>query len=1166
MPEFNHLHCHTQFSLLDGAASIPGMYQKAAADGMKAIALTDHGNMFGAFKFVQEAKKHSVKPIVGCEFYVVEDRHKKQFSKDQKDNRYHQLMLSKNETGYHNLSRLCSLGYIQGFYSKWPRIDKELILEHHEGLIATTCCLGAEIPQAILTKGEEAAEELFKWWLNIFQEDYYVELQRHNLEEQKIVNATLLKLAHKHDVKIIATNDSHYLNEDDADAHDVLLCVNTGEFKSKPIWKGQGFGSRDHRFGFPNNSFYFKSQNEMIELFKDQPAAIDYTNEIVDKVNTPELQRDILLPNFPLPKEFSSAQDYLRHLTLEGARAPKRYQQISAEIEERINLELGIIEKMGFAGYFLITADLINAGKDMGVLIGPGRGSAAGSVVAYCTGITNIDPLEYDLLFERFLNPERISMPDIDTDFDDEGREKVIEYVVEKYGRNQVAHIITYGTMAAKMALRDVGRVLELPLSETNALAKLIPDGVGMTLEKAYEEVKELKVLRKGNDIRSEVLKMAEKLEGSLRNSGIHAAGVIIAPDDITNYIPVSTSKDSDLLVTQFDGKVVEDAGMLKMDFLGLKTLSILKDAVEMIEQNTGRKIDIDEIPLDDQKTFKLYQLADTVGTFQFESNGMRKYLRDLSPTNIEDLIAMNALFRPGPMDFIPNYINRKHGKEKVEYPHPLLEPILKNTFGIMVYQEQIMQAARILAGYSLGQADLLRRAMGKKNYKEMNRQQEIFVNGAKEKNNIDQKRAEEIFAIMEKFASYGFNRSHSAAYSILAFQTAYLKAHYPAEYMASVLTHNHSNIDKITFFMDECRHMEIEVLGPHINESGTFFTVNKEGQVRFGLNAIKGTGESAVLAIISERDKEGDFENIHDFARRVNLRSVNKKTFECLALAGAFDCFSDIHRNQFFSAMNGEPTFIEKLVRYGNKVQSEENASQASLFGDQGDILIPPPQPPDCEEYPDLEKLKLEKEVVGFYISGHPLDQYRIELENFCTCTADQVETHKNQKVFIAGIVTKSSERTQKNGKPFGLFTLEDYQSNLDLAFFGEDYLKYRHLLQVGCFVYLQGKVEERWGRPGVWQFMPRTVQLLSDIRQKLTKALVVHVDVKNVDDDLIAYLEKLGSDHSGNCVLKLNIWDEEEQIGVDLLSRRFKVNPENELIEEMERESRIKYEIVAN
>ncbi|HEY4650300.1 MAG TPA: DNA polymerase III subunit alpha, partial [Pontibacter sp.] len=828
MPVFSHLHTHTQYSLLDGQASIGALMKKAQADGMPAVAMTDHGNMFGAFNFVAEANKYNVKPIVGCEFYLTLDRHQKTFSKEQKDVRHHQLLLAKDQEGYKNLSKLCSLSYIEGVYSKWPRIDKELLVKYHKGLIATSCCIGAEVPQAILWKTEEEAEEIFKWWLDLFGEDYYIEIQRHGLQNidgtgksQEDINQVLLKWAKKYNVKVICTNDTHYVDQDDWNAHDILLCVNTGEDQSTPVGDFQTryyrFLSDDQkviydtvdnvrnkygnqagirqmlqrieeagprtRFGFPNDQFYFKSQAEMNELFKDVPESVDNTNEIVDKITPPVLKRDILLPNFPLPPQFSNADEYLRHLTFEGA--AKRYSEVTPEVEERLDYELRIIQTMGFAGYFLIVQDFINRGRDMGVFVGPGRGSAAGSAVAYCIGITNIDPIKYSLLFERFLNPERVSMPDIDIDFDDVNRQRVIDYVVDKYGKTQVAQIITFGTMAAKSSIKDVARSTSLPLAEANELAKMVPDTPGTTLAKAFIENLELASIREGNDARAAVLKLAEKLEGSVRNTGIHAAGVIIAPDDITNYIPVSTSKDSDLLITQFDGKVVESAGMLKMDFLGLKTLTIIKDAMELIKKNHGVEIDIDNIPLDDEKTYALYQRGDTIGTFQFESEGMRMYLKDLQPTNIEDLIAMNALYRPGPMQFIPNFINRKHGREEVEYPHELLEPILNYSYGIMVYQEQIMQTAQILAGYSLGGADLLRRAMGKKDMKKMAEEREKFIKGAAEINNIPPKKASEVFDVMEKFAQYGFNRSHSAAYSVVAYQTGYLKAHYPAEYMA---------------------------------------------------------------------------------------------------------------------------------------------------------------------------------------------------------------------------------------------------------------------------------------------------------------------------------------------------------------------------------------------
>ena len=1152
MPEFNHLHSHTQYSLLDGAASITAIMKKAKEDNMKAVALTDHGNMFGAFKFVAEASKFNIKPIIGCEFYLVKDRTLQKFSKEEKDKRYHQLLLAKNKKGYENLTSLCSLGYTEGMYSKWPRIDKSLIEKYHEGLIATSCCLAAEIPQTILHTNEEKAEELLRWWLDLFGEDFYLELQRHDLEEQDQVNATLLRFAKKYNIKTIATNDSHYVDQDDYNAHDILLCINTGELQSKPIWKGNGSGGKEFRFGFPNNQFYFKTQEEMGRLFSDIPEALNNTLEISDKVETLELKRDILLPNFPLPLGFNNADDYLQHITLEGAKSPKRYGEITSEVEERINHELSIIKHMGFAGYFLIVADMINAGRQLGVMIGPGRGSAAGSVVAYAVGITNIDPIKYNLLFERFLNPERISMPDIDTDFDDEGRQKVIDYVVDKYGYNQVAQIITFGTMAAKMAIRDVARVCDLPLSVSNVLAKLVPERPGITLEQAFKEVPELAEIRKGKDKRAEVLILAEKLEGSIRNTGIHAAGVIIAPSNLTNYIPVSTSKDSNLLVTQFDGKVIEDAGMLKMDLLGLKTLTIIKDTIKMIKHSRKLEVDIDAIPFDDKKTFELYQKGNTIGTFQFESAGMRKYLHALKPTDLEDLIAMNALYRPGPMDFIPNFIDRKHGKEKVEYPHPLLEPILKNTYGIMVYQEQIMQTAQVLAGYSLGQADLLRRAMGKKKKSEMERQREIFVKGAREKNDIDREKAEEVFAVMEKFAAYGFNRSHSAAYSVVAYQTAYLKTHYLAEYMASVLTNNQNNIDKITFFMDECRTQNLKVLGPEINESRLKFTVNKKGEVRFGLGAIKGTGEAAVEAIISEREENGPFTDIFDFASRVNLRAVNKKTFESLAMAGAFDCFPHYNRRQYLEKPeNIDASLIELAIKFGNKAQVEKNASQHSLFGEAGKSMISKPTYPPMEPYSDIEKLKTEKDVVGFYISGHPLDQFRIDFKYFCTCPLDEYENYKNKIIHVGGIVTKYTERYTKTGNPFGLFSIEDFKGVLDMAMFGEEYLKNRHFLNPGNFLYLTGKVEERYNQPGVWEFRPRVIQLLNDVRENLSKELEITIDVNDLNEHLLNELEAVIINSPGKCNLKIQLTDIESGIKSELVSKKYMINPDNELFD---------------
>ena len=844
--KFSHLHVHTQFSLLDGAASIKGLYNKAIADNMPALAITDHGNMFGVFEFVKQAYTHTnpdgslkIKPIVGCEFYITENRNRKQFSKEDKDPRCHQVLLAKNDTGYKNLVKLTSLGYIEGMYSKYPRIDKELIHKYHEGLIATTCCLGALVPQTILRKGEAEAENEFKWWLNIFQKDYYVELQRHGIPDQDKVNLALLKFAKKYDVKVIASNDSHYVDEKDFNAHDILLCINTGEKLATPAsreFADDDISLKNKRFAFPNNQFYFKNTTEMQATFDDLEHALDNTNEVIDKIDVLDLKRDILLPHFTVPAEFTSQDEYLEHLTWTGAK--DRYKEMTVEVEERINFELFTIKTMGFAGYFLIVGDFITAGKKLGVFVGPGRGSAAGSVVAYCIGITNIDPIKYNLLFERFLNPDRKSMPDIDTDFDDEGRQKVLNYVVEKYGKNQVAQIITYGTMAAKMSIKDVARVMDLPLAESNVLAKLIPDRPGTSLrrvlkaplfmkdakagERSIEEdslnsddienIKKIRSIYNGTDMQSKVLHEAEILEGSVRNTGIHASAIIIAPKDLTDLIPVASSKESDLWLTQIDGNNIESAGVLKMDFLGLKTLSILKTALQLIKQNHGIDINLDTLSLDDEKTYKLYQRADTNGTFQFESAGMQKYLRDLKPDTFNDLIAMNALFRPGPMAYIPNYIERKHGREPIIYDLPEMEEILKDTYGITVYQEQVMLLSQKIAGFSKGEADVLRSAMGKKKRLVLDKMKQQFIEGATAKGYTKEK-LEKIWSDWESFAQYAFNKSHSTCYALVAYQTAYLKAHYPSEYMAAVLNHSGS-IEKITFFMEECKRMNLKVLG----------------------------------------------------------------------------------------------------------------------------------------------------------------------------------------------------------------------------------------------------------------------------------------------------------------------------------------------------------------
>ena len=1155
---FCHLHLHSQYSVLQATPNIKGIIRKTKEYGMPAVALTDLGNMFGAFKFVREALANEVKPIVGCEFYVAEERLKKKFTKDNPDKRFNQVLLAKNKDGYHNLAKLSSLGYIEGLYGLYPRIDKKLITEYSENLIALSGGLSGEIPNLILNVGEHQAEDALKWWLQVFEEDFYIELLRHGLEENDRVNEVLLRLADKYDVKVIAANNVFYLEQEDANAHDILLCVKENELQSTPIGRGRGF-----RYGMPNQEFYFKSQEEMKKLFIDVPQAIENINELINKVEAYDLDREVLLPAFEIPEGFDSQDDYLRHLTYEGAK--KRYGEITPEIRERLDFELDTIRKTGYPGYFLIVQDFTGKAREMGVSVGPGRGSAAGSAVAYCIGITNVDPIEYDLLFERFLNPDRVSLPDIDIDFDDEGRARVIDYVVKKYGKNQVAQIITYGTMAAKSSIRDAARVMELPLPESNRLAKLVPERPGITLEKAFKEVPELDEISKSQTKEAEVLKQAKVLEGSVRNTGLHACGIIITPDDITNFIPVCISKDSDLLVTQFDNSVVESAGMLKMDFLGLKTLSIIQTALQYIEKRHQVKIDIDAIPLDDKKTFELYQQGRTNGTFQFESTGMQQHLRALKPDKFEDLIAMNALYRPGPMEYIPNFIKRKHGQEEITYDIPEMEEFLAETYGITVYQEQVMLLSQKLAGFSKGDADVLRKAMGKKIFALLEKLKPKFLEGCKA-NGHDEKIAEKIWKDWEAFAAYAFNKSHSTCYSIVAYQTAYLKAHYQAEYMASVLTHNQNNIEKVTFFMDECRHLGVKVLGPNINESGVHFEVNSDGEIRFGLGAIKGTGESAVQAIIDERDKNGPYKDIFDFAKRVNLRAVNKKTFESLAKAGAFDCFKGYHRRQFLFEPENDINLIEKVIRYGNKIQSEQSAAQQSLFGGENGMQIPPPKVADCEPYGELEKLKIEKEVVGFYISGHPLDQFKFEIDAFVKnklSDLHDLEPKVGSEMTVAGIVTDVVHRVTKNGKPFGILTLEDYEDSHTFYLFSDDYIKFKEFMVVNWFLYIKGVVvRKQWGDQRA-ELKISSIELLSEIREKLTKTVMIDLNPGDIDEDTITRIEEVFEQHPGKCALRVNLLDEDENIAVDLLSRRFMVSPDDSLLKSLAEIPNLRYRV---
>ena len=1194
MSTFSHLHCHTQFSLLDGAASIQSLYKKAIAHKMPAIAITDHGNMFGAFEFVAEAYKHQnddkslkVKPIVGCEFYVVESRHRKVFTKDQKDERYHQVLLAKNKVGYQNLVKLTSLGFIEGMYSKYPRIDKELIEKYHEGLIATTCCIGAYVPQTILHADEDKAEKEFKWWLDIFGEDYFIELQRHNIKEQEKINQTLLKFSKKYNVPVIATNDSHYTDQEDYNAHDILLCINTGEKKSTPGYDdfvNDDVHLKDRRFKFPNDQFYFKSPEEMQKLFEDVPEAIDNTNIIVDRVEVLNLKKDILLPNFTVPKEFEVHADtnlnqweYLRHLTYEGAR--ERYSEITPELQERIDFELFTVKTMGFAGYFLIVSDFIKAGREMGVFVGPGRGSAAGSVVAYCIGITNIDPIKYNLLFERFLNPDRKSMPDIDTDFDDDGRQKVIDYVINKYGKNQVAQIITYGTMAAKMSIKDVARTLDLPLAESNALAKLVPERPGIELrrvlhapltakegEKSLEEkegvgaddmelVKRLREIYKGKGLDSEVLHAAERLEGSVRNTGIHAAGIIIAPTDLTELIPVCTAKDSDLWVTQIEGSIIEDAGVIKMDFLGLKTLTIIKNALELIKQNHGVEIDIDTIPLDDQKTFALYQRADTIGTFQFESPGMQKYLRDLKPDKFDDLIAMNALYRPGPMAYIPNYIDRKHGREKIVYDTPEVEEYLKDTYGITVYQEQVMLLAQKLAGFSKGDADVLRKAMGKKQKAVLDKMKAQFVTGATAKG-IPTEKLEKIWTDWEAFAQYAFNKSHSTCYAYVAYQTAYLKAHYPAEYMAAVLN-NAGSIDKITFFMEECKRMGQRVLGPDVNESKKGFAVNNKGEIRFGLGGLKGVGEAAVVSIIEEREKNGTFETVFDLITRVNQRTVNKKTLESLAYAGAFDCFPELHRAQYFYMPQGDTsTGLEKIIRFGNIFQTNSAGSSNTLFGDLEMPKVVPPKIPPCEPWSLTELLDHEKEVTGMFMSGHPLDNFKFEIQHYgITGLAEfneikeavTLQANPNKSYKLAGLVVDAQHRVTKTGRQFGSFTIEDYSGKCELLLWSDDYTKYSNYLEKGKNLFITGSFRQRYNRPE-FEFKVEKIILLESIKQNLTRQIVLDIEARFINEEMIEFIQGNVKRYPGRSGLKFNISESKNNHKVSMytIDNGFEMNDE--------------------
>lgn len=1203
---FVHLHNHSQYSILQSTTSVADLISAAVANNMPAVALTDSGNMMGAFRFVQgvaafnkkltpEEEHKKLKAIVGCEFFVCEDH----LNKNQKDNGYQVVFLAKNKRGYHNLAKMSSIAYTQGFYYV-PRIDRKIIEQYKDDLIVLTGGLTGEVPSKILNIGEKQAEEALLWWKKTFGDDLYIEILRHGQEDENRVNELLIAFSSLHNVKLVACNNTFYIKKEDANAHDILLCVKDGEKQGTPIGRGRGF-----RFGFPNQEYYFKNSDEMKVLFKDLPEAILNIQEVVDKIEPYTLHREVLLPKFDIPDQFKNAEDeqdggkrgensYLRFLTYEGAK--RRYQEIreledallmaleipdnisekAKEIKERLDFELSVIEKTGYPGYFLIVQDFIAEARKMGVSVGPGRGSAAGSAVAYCLGITNICPIEYDLLFERFLNPDRVSMPDIDIDFDDEGRSKVMEYVINKYGSNQVAQIITYGTMAAKSSIRDTARVLDLPLNQADRISKLIPTmGKLDKIFKAEDEqiqkdfrpedyvsVMELRALAKSHSLEAQTINQARILEGSVRNTGIHACGVIITPSDITDFVPVATAKDSDLYVTQFDNSVVESAGLLKMDFLGLKTLTHIKDAVELIKERHHIELDPDSFPLDDEKTYDLFQRGDTVAIFQYESPGMQKYMRELKPTNFADLIAMNALYRPGPMDYIPAFVRRKNGEEEISYDLPDMAEYLEETYGITVYQEQVMLLSQKLAGFTKGEADVLRKAMGKKLVDVLANMKSKFISQAKEKGH-EPKILEKIWKDWEAFAHYAFNKSHSTCYAWIAYQTAYLKAHYPAEFMAAVLSNSMNDIKEVSHLMEECRRMGIEILGPDVNESNYKFTVNNRGAIRFGMGAVKGVGRGAVETIVENRTK-GKYKSVFDLAKRIDLRAANKRAFENLALAGGFDGFG-AHRAQYLHADTDGVVFLEKILRYAAKFQENENSAQVSLFGDLSEVQIPEPEVPACEEWGTMKKLKQEKEVVGLYISGHPLDDFRLEMTHFTNGILSDLQDLKKlegRELVIGGIITEAKHLETRQGDYFAIFMVEDFNDNYEFRLYKEDYLKWRHLLVVNSFIHMRVAVRPGWidKRTGTQRDPRVTIQsigLLSDVLNKQARKLTIEVPIHGINNKTIEFISELLQKFSGDKSLEITIFE----VGnphhlVSMASRKYKVDISKELVSILEQE----------
>ena len=1264
MQDFVHLHVHTQYSILDGQASIPRLVDKAIANGMRGIAVTDHGDMFGIKEFfnyvnkknggtngeikdlkkkiaalesgkaesenpeaelaackeqLEAARKKLFKPIIGCEMYVARRRLEDKDGK-QDQSGYHLVVLAKNLKGYHNLIKLVSKAWTKGFYMR-PRTDRAELEKYHEGLIVCSACLGGEVPRRISAGQLEEAEEAIRWYKNLFGDDYYLELQRHKatvpranhetFKLQEVVNQKLIEYARKYDIKLVCTNDVHFVDEENAEAHDRLICLSTGKDLDDP-----------NRMLYTKQE-WMKTREEMNEIFADVPEALSNTVDICDQVEFYSIDHAPIMPTFAIPESFGTEEeyrkkftekdlfdeftqdengnvvmdeasakakierlggyeklyrikleaDYLAKLAYDGAR--RRYgEELDEEVQERIKFELHIMKTMGFPGYFLIVQDFISAAREkLDVSVGPGRGSAAGSAVAYCLGITQIDPIKYDLLFERFLNPDRISLPDIDVDFDDDGRGRVLNWVTEKYGQEKVAHIITYGTMATKLAIKDVARVQKLPLSESDRLCKLVPDKIPdkkLNLTNAIAYVPELQAAEVSSDpVLRDTIKYAKMLEGNVRNTGVHACGTIICRDDITDWVPVSTADDKEtgekMLVTQYEGSVIEDTGLIKMDFLGLKTLSIIKEAVENIKKSKGIDLNIDEVPIDDPATYKLYSEGRTVGTFQFESAGMQKYLRELQPSTFEDLIAMNALYRPGPMDYIPDFIDRKHGRKPIEYDIPIMEKYLKDTYGITVYQEQVMLLSRLLADFTRGESDALRKAMGKKLRDKLDHMKPKFIEGGK-KNGHDPKILEKIWADWEKFASYAFNKSHATCYSWVAYQTAYLKANYPSEYMAATMSRNISNITEITKLMDESKATGINVLGPDVNESGLKFSVNQHGDIRFGLGAIKGVGESAVQSILAEREKNGPFKGIFDFVQRVNLSACNRKNIENLALAGSFDSFPEIRREDFFVKNAKDESFVEVLVRYGNKYQMDKAAAANSLFGGEHEVEIATPEIVRAPAWGDLERLNKERELVGIYLSAHPLDEYAVILENVCNVHMSELSDLtplQNRDLTLGGIVTGVREGYTKTGKPYGVAKVEDYSGGAEFAFFGNEWVEKKNFFMEGMFLFMRGKCQPRQWKQEEWEVKINTIELLPEVKDNLIEKLTIKVPLSAVNEEMITEISSLAKSNPGKTKLYFYVRDEDGQMYVNLFSRSVEIAVRKDFVNYLKSQPVLDYKI---